>query len=149
MKKFLVFLCVICMVLSTGTVAFATERYFEQEPNNSRSTADGPYTVKENEYHISIDGIVSESDKVDWFKVRSEKRGGSAIVLRLRDEDVDYDIYLYDDRGRMLGSSELGKGEDERIYDIYIRPNETYYILVEHRYGIPKQAYRILFDVFE
>ncbi len=148
MKKFIIGLCVICMIFSQGVIAFAEVLVeSENEPNDCMADAD-PFLVDNNYDDIWIYGIVSQSDKEDWYSLECDWSGQSLINLYTHDRDMDYDLYLYDNRGRCLASSNNGIGESEEIDYVYIQSGKIYYIKVEYVSGTEyKQPYDLRLSV--
>lgn len=146
MKKFLTCLCVICMVFSTGTIAFATVHDSEDEPNDSMSSANY-YMLKGYEAY-KVYGIVSQNDDEDWFEIKSDVSGKSDIKLNIYDSRMNYDLYLYNSNGNLMTSSTKGTGEDESIRYIYIDANESYYVKVKYvSGGFSNQPYKLHLEV--
>lgn len=149
MKKFLVFLCVICIVASMGTTAFATHNYDDEgEPNDSMSSAAGFYKLKDYFDTWHIYGIASQNDKEDWFEIRPEIQGKSDFDLYPNDRRINYDLYLYDSNGDIITSSTKGTGETERIDYVYIEANQVYYLKVKYvSGGVADEPYRLRIDI--
>ncbi|SHJ57565.1 hypothetical protein [Paramaledivibacter caminithermalis] len=141
MKKFLVCFCVICMIFSMGTVAFAFsgEIIVESESNDSISEANNVQIMSSKSYHVV--GVVSKDDKEDWFKVNPIKTGEGFFNL---DEGagIDCSIYLYDENGRLIAS---GRRD---IDHIYISSNSVYYVKVKYDSGASKnEPYKLQITV--
>lgn len=147
MKKFLVFLCVICMVISMGTVAFAGKYYdSEYEPNDSMDSADWWALDDYETYHIY--GIASNTDREDWFRINTNGTGKSDFKLYPNDRRINYDLYLYDSNGDLITSSTNGTGETEKIDYVYIEADEDYYLKVEYvSGGVADEPYRLRLEI--
>ncbi len=138
MKRVLAGLCVICMMFSQGVVAFAasTQVLIESEPNNCMEDIDF-YDWQINEEHdwLAIYGIVNPNDKEDWFSFTSYWNGQSDLELYIPYENINCNLYLYDQNGRCLASSKNEAGLEDEIDYVYIRKGKKYYIKVEHESG--------------
>jgi len=129
-KKFLASLCVAGVIFSQSIVAFAAvDVYFDYESNNTMSTANKAY-VDENE-NAYLCGVVSQDDDDDWFKVRTDY-SGTLDVLLMQQDNVDIDVFLYDESGNEVATL---TGEMDRIRDIDVRDGEYYYVHIEHISG--------------
>lgn len=144
MKKFLVCLCVIVMIFSMGTVAFAisNEVIFENEsisnPNNSMNNADEVQMVSGNSHYVI--GVVSNDDKEDWFKLHPFNNGEGIFSLR-EGSSINSYLYLYDENGKYISSAK------DSISNIYIRSNSTYYVRVKYVSGTAVEPYRLQITV--
>lgn len=151
MKKFIISICVICMIFSQGVVAFAVTQYVdtEQESNNCMEDAND-ILINETHEDIWIFGIVNENDKEDWFKFTCDWNGQSNIYLRVRDENINCNLYLYDSKGRCIASSKEDAGRDEEIDYIYIHEGKDYYVKVEYESGtVWTQPYELEMSVWK
>ncbi len=145
-KKLLVFLCVLSVIVGQSTLTFASVRKVESEPNNTLATADSAqYSVSDN--FLLLYGVVSTDDPVDWFKVRCKDRSGGSDVRMYLYKHSNFDLYLYNESGQLLGSSTNRTGDTEYIKDIYIRENQYYYIKVQYVSGRVYEPYEIFFGV--
>lgn len=138
MKKFIISICVVCMILSQSVVAFAATEWAggEREPNNSM--VDAEEIEISNEYYewYFIYGIVNQNDKEDWFVLTSDWSGRSDIELYIADANVDINcnLCLYDQNGNCLATVSVVDRFAEIDY-IYISKGRQYYIKVEHESG--------------
>ncbi|WDV46194.1 hypothetical protein PV797_00515 [Clostridiaceae bacterium M8S5] len=155
MKKFFVFLCVVCMMFSnmafavqSGGYAFFVEN--EYEGNNSLNTAVKVGTADNNintARYTKIIGIVSQNDNEDWYKIKYESMGKGRFIL-YRMNGMDYDLYLYDKYGNKFSSSTNSGDRDEVIDNVYIKANEVYYIRIKYINGTgPIEPYRLAISV--
>ncbi|SDF76945.1 pre-peptidase C-terminal domain-containing protein [Chitinophaga filiformis] len=107
-------------LLVNATPSVACTNTFE--PNGTRATA-AAISV-----NTEINSQIASSTDVDWFKF-SNTSAQPHIEVLLSNLPGDYDLYLYDSTGSLLGSSENGSTSSERI--VYNNgPVGTYYIRV-------------------
>lgn len=154
MKKFLVVLCVVCMVFSTEAVVFAADNIFveEYEPNDTMEDATGELYhdngVRDRYFDLTrkvykVYGVVSSADKVDWYKIKPQETGESRFKLYVP-EGSHYKLRLYDEDGDLMATSKgykLTEGMREDIKYIYMKSNKFYYLKVEYLSGIPITPY--------
>lgn len=146
MKKFLVCLCVICMVFSQGVVALAYGG--DNEPNDNMSEAN-PVEI---EHKVTkVYGVVGSDDDEDWFKINSSVSGPCKFWL-FYDEIFDADIYLYNSYGNLIMKGEELFWDDggkfgSSIKDYYIRSGKTYYLKVEYNSGVLKSPYELRLNI--
>ncbi|WDV46195.1 hypothetical protein PV797_00520 [Clostridiaceae bacterium M8S5] len=151
MKKFIIVLCVVCMMFST--MAFAHVQYWPEmksgNANDTMDTAEGPYTLdKDSRSVIYIFGVASEADKTDFYKVKSSVSGRGDFWIAITEKGMNYDLFVYDKRGKLLGSSTKGGDEDERINHIYIDKDEIYYMQIKYISGpAPTRPYYLSFEL--
>ncbi|QUI23007.1 hypothetical protein HZI73_12205 [Vallitalea pronyensis] len=129
MKKFLVMLCVVCMVFSMGTVAFAG-----LEPNDTMDNA--TYIGKDN--NLRMWGIVSSVDLEDWWYFYVNDSSPSSLTLAWipeGQETFSADLYLYDEGGSLLVKAPFWSYNSRLIRDYYLRAGRKYYLRVEYTSG--------------
>ena len=76
----------------------------EVEPNNSRSTAQAVATA-----NTTINGTMSSSSDTDYFSV-SLPAGRTLTATLTPNSTSDYDLYVYNSNGTLIGRSERGTG---------------------------------------
>ncbi|PSL34940.1 pre-peptidase C-terminal domain-containing protein [Chitinophaga ginsengisoli] len=93
-------------LLVNATPSVACTNSFE--PNATRATA-AAISV-----NTEINSQIASSTDVDWFKFNNSSTQPHIEIL-LSNLPGDYDLYLYDSTGTLLGSSENGSTSSERI----------------------------------
>jgi hypothetical protein len=89
-------------VFNSGTVD-------EQEPNNSRETAQALVLNP-----VLVNGTMAASNDTDWFSLLQEP--GKTLVVTLRpNASSDYDLIVYDANGNELARSENGTGAADSV----------------------------------
>jgi len=76
----------------------------EVEPNNSRATAQAVATA-----NTTINGTMSSSSDTDYFSV-SLPAGRTLTATLTPNSTSDYDLYVYNSVGTLIGRSERGTG---------------------------------------
>ncbi len=143
MKKFIIGLCVVCMIFSLGIVAFAWN-YCEEEPNDTHYDAKhGVGYLFGDDKWLGFYGLVSSEDNVDWIKVTTRSRnheyGDCNITLKMRG-NYDIDLYMYDENEKLITSSTNVANEDEEIVGYFMQPNKEYYFKIVYLSGdMPKE----------
>jgi hypothetical protein len=77
------------------------------EPNNTLSTA---YPMDNN---VKTTGSISDYKDRDWFSIKTP--AGTTVKINLTDLPADYDLRLFDNRLRLLQSSENQGTADEKL----------------------------------
>lgn len=127
MKKFIVMLCVVCMVFSVGTVAYAGN-----EPNDNKD--DATYLGYGN--NIRQYGLVSSVDTEDWWFFYANDSSPYQIHLQWGTKnEFDADLYLYNEEGELLVKAPPSGNRWHTIKDYYLRKSKKYYIRVKYNSG--------------
>lgn len=137
MRKFLsTFLCLLLVFgLLTSNVAFASEvtpmavLKTESEPNNTRATAN---SVNQDD---TITGYISSSSDIDYFKVVASANGVFNFWLGNIPSGKNYDLYVYNSSGSLLGSSTSTSATQELVSGITATKGNTYYFAVQGKSG--------------
>ena len=85
-----------------GTIA-------ETEPNNSRSAAQ-LISVD----NTTVNGTISSTSDTDYYRL-TLPAGGTLVATLTPNAASDYDLYVYNSNGALIGSSELGTGAIDRV----------------------------------
>jgi serine protease len=85
-----------------GTIA-------EVEPNNSR-TASQLISVD----NTTVNGTIGSTSDVDYYRL-TLPAGGTLVATLTPNASSDYDLYVYNSNGTLIGSSELGTGAVDRV----------------------------------
>jgi len=85
-----------------GTVA-------EVEPNNSR-TASQLISVD----NTTVNGTIGSTSDTDYYRL-TLPAGGTLVATLTPNASSDYDLYVYNSNGTLIGSSELGTGAVDKV----------------------------------
>jgi serine protease len=85
-----------------GTIA-------EVEPNNSR-TASQLISVD----NTTVNGTIGSTSDNDYYRL-TLPAGGTLVATLTPNASSDYDLYVYNSNGTLIGSSELGTGAVDRV----------------------------------
>jgi serine protease len=85
-----------------GTIA-------EVEPNNSRTASQLISTD-----NTTVNGIIGSNSDNDYYRM-TLAAGGTLVVTLTPNASSDYDLYVYNSNGALIGSSELGTGAVDRV----------------------------------
>ena len=85
-----------------GTIA-------EVEPNNSR-TASQLISVD----NTTVNGSIGSTSDNDYYRL-TLPAGGTLVATLTPNASSDYDLYVYNSNGTLIGSSELGTGAVDRV----------------------------------
>ena len=85
-----------------GTVA-------EVEPNNSR-TASQLISVD----NTTVNGTIGSTSDTDYYRM-TLPAGGTLVATLTPNASSDYDLYVYNSNGTLIGSSELGTGAVDKV----------------------------------
>jgi serine protease len=85
-----------------GTIA-------EVEPNNSR-TASQLISVD----NTTVNGTIGSTSDVDYYRL-TLPAGGTLVATLTPNASSDYDLYVYNSNGTLIGSSELGTGAVDKV----------------------------------
>jgi serine protease len=85
-----------------GTIA-------EVEPNNSRAASQVVSTD-----NTTVNGAMSSSSDNDYYRV-SLPAGATLVSTLVPNSSSDYDLYVYNSNGTLIGSSELGTGATDVV----------------------------------
>lgn len=137
MKKcFLTFLCFLLVSsLLMSITAFAREiapmaiLKTESEPNNTRATAN---SVNQDD---TITGYISSSSDIDYFKVVASANGVFNFWLGNIPSGKNYDLYVYNSSGNLLGSSTSTSAAQELVSGVKATKGNTYYFAVQGKSG--------------
>ncbi|MFD2368491.1 pre-peptidase C-terminal domain-containing protein [Brevibacillus sp. GCM10020057] len=102
---------------------------FELEPNDTFGKADWLFDAKDGYGKIGKDG------DVDTWKIKASSSGTMNVALRDIPPGQDYNLYVYSEENRELGSSEKDGRADETVEGIAMEKNSWYYIVVKGRNG--------------
>ena len=136
-KKYIsAFLCFfLVFVLLTSNAALASNiaplavLKTESESNNTRATAN---SVNQDD---TITGYISSSSDVDYFKVTASANGVFNFWLGNIPSGKDYDLYIYNSSGFLLGSSTSTSATQEFVSGITATKGNTYYFAVKGKSG--------------
>lgn len=126
---------VILFGLFTPNTAYASELVpyailkTESEPNNLLTTAN---LVNQDD---TITGYISSTSDVDFFKVVAKTNGILNFWLGNIPSGKDYDLYVYDFTGSLLGSSKDTNSTQELVSGIKAISGGTYYFSVRAKSG--------------
>ena len=81
----------------------------EVEPNNSRAASQVVATD-----NTTVNGAMSSSSDNDYFRV-SLPAGATLVSTLVPNSSSDYDLYVYNSNGTLIGSSELGTGATDVV----------------------------------
>jgi len=85
-----------------GTIA-------EVEPNNSRAASQLISTD-----NTTVNGIIGSSSDNDYYRL-TLPAGGTLVATLTPNATSDYDLYVYNSNGALIGSSELGTGAVDTV----------------------------------
>lgn len=102
---------------------------WEVESNNTISLADRTYDDYNNY------GYIGSEDDVDYFKVKFSSSGVANFWLGNIPDGCDYDLFLYDSGGTVLGKSRNNGSEAELISYYPVEADVFYYMKVESYSG--------------
>ena len=134
-KYFSVFLSLLLVVLLASSATLASEVHplavlkEESEPNNTRTTAD---LVNQDD---TITGYISSSSDIDYFKVIPSVNGVFNFWLGDIPTGKDYDLYVYNSSGSLLGSSTDTGTTQEFVSGITAIKGNVYYFAVKGKNG--------------
>lgn len=135
-KHIMTFLCLLLVfgLLMSSTV-FASEitpmavLKTESEPNNTRATAN---LVNQDD---TITGYIGSSSDIDYFKVVPSVNGVFNFWLGNIPTGKNYDLYVYNSSGGLLGSSTNTGTAQELVSGITATKGNTYYFAVQGKNG--------------
>ena len=137
MKKCVIFS--LCFLLVFGLLApntaFASEIVptavlkTESEPNNTRAAAN---LVNQDD---TITGYISSSSDIDYFKIVPSVNGIFNFWLGNIPAGKNYDLYVYNSSGSLLGSSTNTGTAQELVSGIMATKGNTYYFAVQGKNG--------------
>lgn len=125
-KVFALFLIIsVCLSLSISTAAAETKAVLktESEPNNTITTAN---VVNQDD---TIYGTIGSTTDVDFFRVSFPLAGTANFWLGDIPSGKDYDLYVYNSSGTLVGSS-TGTTSSELV-SLSVSANSTYYFKVQ------------------
>lgn len=135
-RHIMTFLCLLLVFgLLIPSTAFASEitpmavLKAESEPNNTRATAD---LVNQDD---TITGYISSSSDIDYFKVVPSVNGVFNFWLGNIPAGKNYDLYVYNSSGGLLGSSTNTGTTQELVSGIVATAGSTYYFAVQGKNG--------------
>jgi serine protease len=85
-----------------GTIA-------EVEPNNSRAASQLISTD-----NTTVNGTIGSTSDTDYYRL-TLPAGGTLVATLTPNASSDYDLYVYNSNGALIGSSELGTGAVDRV----------------------------------
>jgi serine protease len=85
-----------------GTIA-------EVEPNNSRAAAQLISTD-----NTTVNGVIGNTSDNDYYRL-TLPAGGTLVATLTPNATSDYDLYVYNSNGALIGSSELGTGAVDKV----------------------------------
>lgn len=139
MKKCIISLLVVCLTLNLFPMsALATEASdvaplavlkTESESNDTRSAAN---LVNQDD---TVTGYISSASDVDYFKVVASASGVFNFWLGNIPSGKDYDLYVYNSTGVLLGSSTSTSATQELVSGIAAAKGATYYFAVKGKDG--------------
>ncbi|WDV46491.1 hypothetical protein PV797_02050 [Clostridiaceae bacterium M8S5] len=120
MKKFLACFIILCTILSIGCIAFATyndsEHTFDSYESAKNSSIVSARIGGSYQDSIKMNGSVSDNNEVDIYKLHVQLANKDYLAFKLQVPDGnDYDLYILDYYGKVIGKSKKGAGENEYI----------------------------------
>ncbi|HEU5136714.1 MAG TPA: S8 family peptidase [Steroidobacteraceae bacterium] len=81
----------------------------EVEPNNSRAASQLISTD-----NTTVNGTIGSTSDTDYYRL-TLPAGGTLVATLTPNASSDYDLYVYNSNGALIGSSELGTGAVDRV----------------------------------
>lgn len=86
-------------------------------------------------YDNEVEGaFIAERDS-KWFKVKFDKAGEANVWIGDFESDIDLDLYVYEDDdedSRLIDKSVKGRGKDDIVWNVDVKPGKYIYILVKN-----------------
>lgn len=110
------------------------------------------HTLHLNKTYLYHEGSISSMDDIDFYRFSSSKFDGAdgRFSIKLVNMKVgnDFDLYLYNENGSLVSSSERTNNQNEIIHMPKITSNTDYYLAVKPKRLLYEEnrMYRIVFD---
>jgi hypothetical protein len=105
------------------------------EPNNSSNQA------KTIGLGVTISAAISSYTDEDWFKITTPNTSNTTLQVMLSNLPADYDLYIYDKRLTLVGSSTTFGNSNESVILNSVTRKAAYYIKVVGKYGAYTLSY--------
>jgi len=92
-----------------GTIPNPPGTIAEVEPNNSQAAAQLISTD-----NTTVNGVIGSTGDVDYYRLTLQA-GGTLVATLTPNATSDYDLYVYNSNGVLIGSSELGTGAVDTV----------------------------------
>ena len=129
-QKIRILCCLLAICILTTNTVFAGDIVphavlkNEVEPNNTRSDA---MLINQDD---TVSGYISSSSDVDYYKIIASGSGMLNVWLGYIPSGENYDLYVYNGSGTLVGKSQKTSGTQESVSNIPIIMGSTYYFAV-------------------
>jgi hypothetical protein len=129
-KKVVIFLCInLLMGILYNSFSYALDIEPKAVAKNETESNDTMSTANSVNQDDTIYGKISSSSDIDYFKVVAGLSGYMNFWLGDIPSGKDYDLYVYNSSGTLLGKS-IGTTSQELVSNISVTKNSTYYFQV-------------------